>query len=196
MPQTVNASLDVAARMAKLVERVAASRDREAFAVLFDHYGPRLSTYLQRLGAEPALAEEIAQDAMVALWRKAELFDPAKSSVGTWLYRIARNRRIDLLRRSRGATIDLDDAMEPVDDAPQPDEALDAREREGLVRRAMETLPPEQLTLVRLAFFEGRSHSEIAAIEGLPLGTVKSRIRLAFSRLRRRLEVDGLVDAV
>lgn len=195
MPRTVNASPDVATNMAKLVERVAQSRDREAFATLFDHYGPRLSTYLQRLGAEPALAEEIAQDAMVALWRKAALFDPSKSSVGTWLYRIARNRRIDLLRRSRGATIDLDDVMEPVDDAPQPDEALDAREREGLVRRAMESLPPEQLTLVRLAFFEGRSHSEIAEIEGLPLGTVKSRIRLAFSRLRRRLEGDGLVDA-
>lgn len=192
----MSAPHDLAAGMAELVLKVAQSRDREAFAVLFDHYAPRLATYLQRLGAEPALAEEIAQDALVALWRKAELFDPQKSSVGTWLYRIARNRRIDLLRRAHGVTVDLDDAVEPADDAPQPDEALDAREREGLVRRAMATLPPEQLTLVRLAFFEGRSHSEIALLQGLPLGTVKSRIRLAFSRLRRRLEVDGLVDAV
>ncbi|GLK54730.1 RNA polymerase sigma-70 factor (ECF subfamily) [Methylopila capsulata] len=181
--------------MANLVARVAVDRDREAFAALYDHYAPRLAAYLQRLGADPALAEEVAQDAMVALWRKAALFDPAKSSVGTWLYRIARNRRIDLLRRAHGATVELDEAIVPIDDAPQADVAMAASERDGIVRRAMETLPPEQLTLVRLAFFEGRSHSEIAESEGLPLGTVKSRIRLAFSRLRRRLEGDGLVDA-
>jgi RNA polymerase sigma-70 factor (ECF subfamily) len=181
--------------MALLVARVAAERDREAFAVLFDHYAPRLSTYLQRLGADPAAAEEIAQDSMIALWRKAELFDPAKSSVGTWLYRIARNRRIDLLRRSRGVTIDIDDAVPPVDETPAPDEQLGARQRETLVRHAMTGLPPEQLKLVRLAFFEGRSHSEIAESTGLPLGTVKSRIRLAFTRLRRSLEAAGLVEA-
>lgn len=181
--------------MAGLVARVAQERDREAFAALFDHYAPRLSIYLQRLGADAALAEEIAQDAMMALWRKAGQFDPAKSSVGTWLYRIARNRRIDLLRRAHGATVEIDDVVQPIDDAPQPDVALDLREREGLVRRAMATLPPEHVRLVRLAFFEGRSHSEIARAEGLPLGTVKSRIRLAFNRLRRRLEADGLADA-
>jgi RNA polymerase sigma-70 factor (ECF subfamily) len=181
--------------MAGLVARVASSRDRAAFATLFDFYAPRLSTYLQRLGAEPALAEEIVQDTMVALWRKADLFDPAKSSVGTWLYRIARNRRIDLLRRNRGASVELEESMYPVDDRPLPDDALDAREREKLIRRAMAGLPPEQLVLVGLAFFEGRSHSEIAEQTGLPLGTVKSRIRLAFSRLRRNLEDQGLVEA-
>jgi RNA polymerase sigma factor (sigma-70 family) len=186
---------DVAKEMARLVERVAESRDRDAFALLFDHYAPRLSAYLQRLGAEPALAEEIAQDAMVALWRKADQFDASKSSVGTWLYRIARNRRIDLLRRARGGEVELAEAAQPVDDAPRPDEALAAQQRETLVRRAIRKLPAEQLALVRLAFFEGRSHSEIASETGLPLGTVKSRIRLAFSRLRRGLEADGLVDA-
>ncbi len=186
---------DIAREMAGLVARVASSRDRAAFATLFDFYAPRLSTYLQRLGAEPALAEEIVQDTMVALWRKADLFDPAKSSVGTWLYRIARNRRIDLLRRNRGASVELEESMYPVDDRPLPDDALDAREREKLIRRAMAGLPPEQLVLVGLAFFEGRSHSEIAEQTGLPLGTVKSRIRLAFSRLRRNLEDQGLVEA-
>lgn len=195
MSGIVKPTLDSASHMADLVARVAETRDRDAFAMLFDYYAPRLATYLQRLGAEPALAEEIAQDAMVALWRKAELFDPAKSSVGTWLYRIARNRRIDLLRRSRGATVELEDALIPADDAALADEALGDRERDGIVRRAMSVLPPEQLALVRLAFFEGRSHSEIAEALSLPLGTVKSRIRLAFSRLRRRLEADGLVDA-
>lgn len=181
--------------MAELVARVATNRDREAFAALFDHYAPRLSAYLQRLGADPALAEEIAQDAMVALWRKADQFDPAKSSVGTWLYRIARNRRIDLLRRAHGGEARLEDAVDPVDDRPRQDEALAASQRETLVRRAMRVLPAEQLSLVKLAFYEGRSHSEIATATGLPLGTVKSRIRLAFGRLRRRLEADGLQDA-
>lgn len=189
-------SSDVASEMAGLVGRVARHRDREAFARLFDHYAPRLAAYLQRLGAEPALAEEIAQDAMIALWRKAEQFDPEKSSVGTWLYRIARNRRIDLLRRARGGEAGLEEAAHPVDDQPRPDEALAARERETLIRRAMRILPAEQLSLVRLAFFEGRSHSEIAHETGLPLGTVKSRIRLAFGRLRRRLEDDGVADAI
>lgn len=183
------------AAMAALVARVAARRDKAAFAALFDHYAPRLAVYMQRLGADPALAEEIAQDAMTALWRKADQFDPDKSSVGTWLYRIARNRRIDLIRRARGGTAPLDEVAQPVDENPAPDEALAARQRETLVRRAMRALPSEQLSLVRLAFFEGRSHSEIASATGLPLGTVKSRIRLAFGRLRRRLEDDGVSEA-
>lgn len=186
----------LASDMAALVARVAADRDREAFETLFDHYAPRLAAYLQRLGADAALAEEIAQDAMVALWRKADQFDPQKSSVGTWLYRIARNRRIDLIRRSRGGDIALEEAAHPVDEAPRPDEACSARERETLMRRALKALPAEQLALVRLAFFEGHSHSEIANETGLPLGTVKSRIRLAFCRLRRRLEDDGVADAI
>lgn len=184
-----------AEEMAALVARVASRRDKAAFAALFDHYAPRLAAYLHRLGAEPSLAEEIAQDALATLWRKAEQFDPEKSSVGTWLYRIARNRRIDLLRRARGGEAPLEEAAQPVDDAPRPDEALAAREHETLVRRAMRALPAEQLALVRLAFFEERSHSEIASATGLPLGTVKSRIRLAFGRLRRRLEDDGVFEA-
>ncbi|MFC3695429.1 sigma-70 family RNA polymerase sigma factor [Chenggangzhangella methanolivorans] len=181
--------------MAALVARVASRRDREAFEQLFDHYAPRLCAYLARLGCEPALAEEITQDAMVALWRKADQFDPAKASVGAWLYRIARNRRIDLLRRAHGGSVELEETAMPVDDAPTPDEALAAHQRETLVARAMRGLPAEQLRLVRLAFFEERSHSEIADATGLPLGTVKSRIRLAFGRLRRSLEADGLADA-
>jgi RNA polymerase sigma-70 factor (ECF subfamily) len=196
MLRTVISSSDLASKMALLVAQVAVSQDRDAFAALFDHYAPRLAAYLQRLGSEPALAEEIVQDTMATLWRKAALFDPLKSSVGTWLYRIARNRRIDLLRRAHGMEVELDEALPLVDDAPQPDDALDARERERLVAEALASLPPEQLSLVRLAFFEGRSHSEIAQATGLPLGTVKSRIRLAFSRLRRSLEAAGLADAL
>jgi RNA polymerase sigma-70 factor (ECF subfamily) len=183
--------------LADLVAAVAESRDRSAFVRLFDHFAPRIKSYLMRLGSDPATAEEIAQDAMITLWRKAELFDRTKSSVGTWLFRIARNRKIDLLRRDRTSALDADDPMLLPAGAPEPGAATDAVRLEGLVRRAFDMLPPDQRRLVDLAFFEGRSHSEIAAQTGIPLGTVKSRIRLAFSRLRKTLEAEGIqADAI
>jgi RNA polymerase sigma-70 factor (ECF subfamily) len=183
------------AEFAALVARVAKDRDREAFIVLFDHFAPRLNGYLVRMGTDQALAEEITQDALATLWRKAALFDPAKSSVSTWLYRVARNRRIDLARRDRSGRIDHDDpSLLPVE--PESlDNQLDAQQREDAVRAALSVLPPEQLDLVRLAFFEAKTHSDIAAETGLPLGTVKSRLRLAFSRLRRQLEAEGVSGA-
>lgn len=179
---------------AELVSRVAAARDRSAFAVLFDHYAPRINGYLQRLGLDARQAEEITQEVMIVLWHKAALFDPAKSSLATWLYRVARNRRIDAVRRDRSHLLDpLDPIFQP--DAPEPaDDAIDARRREERIRLALAGLPEDQLTLVRDAFFLGLTHSQIAARAGLPLGTVKSRIRLAFARLRRILEDDPKVD--
>ncbi len=180
--------------LAALAAAVAENRDREAFARLFDHFAPRLNAHLLRLGTEPARAEEITQDVMVVLWRKASLFDPRKSSLSTWLYRIARNRRIDVARRERIGTLDLDEAgVEPLDDTDLERE-YDSQQREEAVRLAMASLPEEQLSLVRLAFFDGLSHSQIAERTGLPLGTVKSRIRLAFTRLRRTLEADGVAE--
>ena len=178
-----------------LVRAVADRRDRAAFTVLFDHFGPRLNGFLLRQGCDAALAEEVVQDTLSTLWRKADLFDPAKSSVSTWLYRIARNRRIDLARRDRSDRIDPEDPI--LHPAPQaePDRLMDAQQREEALRLALECLPEEQLRLVRLAFFDGLSHAEVASRTGLPLGTVKSRIRLAFTRLRRALEADGVVEA-
>jgi DNA-directed RNA polymerase specialized sigma24 family protein len=159
---------------ADLTRRVAEERDREAFARLFDHFAPRINAYLMRQGAPNGLAEEIAQDTMIVLWNKAHLFDSSKSSVSTWLFRVARNRRIDLIRRDKSDRIDPNDPIFH----PSP----------------MEALRPEQLDLIRKAFFEGLSHSEIAERSGLPLGTVKSRIRLAFKKLRDALEADPKVD--
>jgi RNA polymerase sigma factor (sigma-70 family) len=178
-----------------LVRAIAERRDRAAFTVLFDHFGPRLNGFLLRQGCDAALAEEVVQDTLSTLWRKADLFDPAKSSVSTWLYRIARNRRIDLARRDRSDRIDPEDPI--LHPAPQaePDRLMDAQQREEALRLALESLPEEQLRLIRLAFFEVLSHAEVAARTGLPLGTVKSRIRLAFTRLRRVLEADGVVEA-
>jgi RNA polymerase sigma-70 factor (ECF subfamily) len=173
---------------------VARHKDRVAFTRLFDHFAPRLNGYLQRLGSDAALAEEVTQDAMMTLWHKAALFDPTKSSVSTWLFRIARNRRIDLMRRNRVDYLDPNEpALSPVDN-PEIDRMIDIQQREEAVRQAMVQLPPEQLALVRLAFFDGLSHGDIAERTQLPLGTVKSRIRLAFTRLRRALEAEGVVE--
>jgi RNA polymerase sigma-70 factor (ECF subfamily) len=179
---------------AELVSRVANARDRSAFAVLFDHYAPRLNGYMRRLGLDARQAEEITQEVMIVLWHKAALFDAGKSSLATWLFRIARNRRIDAMRRDRSHLLDpLDPIFQP--DEPEPAEAvIDARQREERIRLALAELPEDQMTLIRYAFFLGLTHSQIAARAGLPLGTVKSRIRLAFARLRRTLEADPKVD--
>lgn len=183
-------------RFALLAARVAGERDRQAFAELFDHFAPRINGYLMRLGMDRGASEELAQEVMIVLWQKAHLFDPAKSSLSTWLFRVARNRRIDHKRRDRSALIDPEDPIfQP--DAPEPaDVTMDASTRDERVRHALESLPEDQRELVRLAFFNGFSHSEIAVQTGLPLGTVKSRIRLAFARLRKTIEADPQIDAV
>lgn len=179
---------------AALAARIAADRDRSAFAELFDFFAPRIKAYLRRLGMDDSAAEDVAQDVLVVLWNKAHLFDPAKSSLSTWLFRVARNRRIDVLRRDKSGLLDPDEPMlQPVEAAPV-DTLMDAEKRDERVRAAMSDLPDEQIELVRMAFFMGYSHSQIADQTGLPLGTVKSRIRLAFGRLRRALERDEKVD--
>lgn len=178
----------------ELIVKIAKTGDKAAFAELFDHFAPRLKGYLMQKGAEPSLAEEIVQDAMTTLWRKAHLFDPSKSSAGTWLYRIARNRRIDLLRRDKSGNLDPDDPSLHPEAPPDVSTEMDARLREERVRIALAKLPAEQQEVVRLAFFNGLSHSEIAERISLPLGTVKSRIRLAFARLRGAFEADAALD--
>lgn len=184
-----------AQRHADWLEAVAANADREAFTHLFDHFGPRVKAYLLRLGADDAMAEEVAQDVMVTLWRKAALFDRSKSSVATWLFRIARNRRIDMLRRKRTVSVDPETMVIEDESLPDPHETLDEAKRQTRIREALKQLPQEQLQLVELAFFTELSHSQISEETGLPLGTVKSRIRLAFGRLRRILDEDDDVDA-
>lgn len=179
---------------ARLADLVARERDRAAFEALFDHFAPRINGYLQQLGLPAAAAEDIAQEVMAVLWNKAHLFDPAKSSLATWLYRVARNRRIDASRRDRSHLLDESDPMLWPQDNADPDEELDAGRREASVRAALAELPPAQLELLRLAYYLGLSQSQIAERTGLPLGTVKSRIRLAFARLRGLLEADPKVD--
>jgi RNA polymerase sigma-70 factor (ECF subfamily) len=175
------------ARFCELVERVAGRADRAAFAELFGYYAPRVKSYLMRLGADPSLAEEIAQDVMTTVWRKAGLFDRTQASVSTWIFRIARNRRIDVFRRTRKPELDPEEPMVLPAGVEAPDARVDAMEAEARVRAAMKDLPDEQLALLKLAFYEGLSHREIADRLDLPLGTVKSRIRLAFVKMKARL---------
>jgi RNA polymerase sigma factor (sigma-70 family) len=177
-----------AAAWAALVERIAAQGDRQAFAELFRHFAPRVKSYLIRLGAAPPLAEELTQEAMIMVWRKAASFDRSQSSVATWLFTIARNKRIDAIRRERRPEIDPSDPLLVPDPEPPPDAAIGANERDARLRAAIATLPAEQADLLRLAFYEDKSHGDIAQERGLPLGTVKSRLRLAFGRLRKAME--------
>ncbi len=181
-------------RFAQLAERVASTRDRSAFIELFDYFAPRINGYLQRLGMKQGQAEDLAQEVMLTLWQKAHLFDPIKSSLSTWLFRVARNKRIDALRRDRSGLLDATDPMFQPSAPEAADVSMDAVTRDERVRLAMAQLPGEQLELIRLAFFDGLSHTEIAERTGQPLGTVKSRIRLAFARLRRVISSDDQVD--
>ncbi len=178
------------ARYTELMTRVAATRDPAAFSEIFKHYAPRVKAFLMKGGAPAAEADEIAQDVMVTVWRRAETFDASQASASTWIFTIARNRRIDQIRRQRRPEVDPNDPMFVPEAPPSADSLIEASEREARLRAALKVLPEEQRSLLRRAFFEARSHSEIAAETGIPLGTVKSRLRLAFGRLRRALEGD------
>lgn len=159
--------------------------DRSAFAALFELYGPRLKAFLIRRGIAVAEAEDLAQEAMLAVWRKAGQFDPARATAAAWLFAIARNLSIDRHRRNRPAP-EPDPALDP-DPPAQADMLLDEAQRAARVRQAMTGLPPDQAEALRLAFFDGYTHSEMESVLGIPLGTVKSRLRLAMGRLRTAL---------
>jgi RNA polymerase sigma factor (sigma-70 family) len=175
-------------RLAALVEAVARDRDRAAFAELFRHFAPRVKSYLLRQGADDGTAEEVMQEALLMVWRRAETYDRRQATVSTWLFTIARNKRIDRIRREKRPEFDpTDPLLVPEPEAP-PDQAHDAGQAEDRLRAALATLPPEQAELVRTAFFQDLSHRDIAIARNLPLGTVKSRIRLALEKLRKALE--------
>jgi RNA polymerase sigma factor (sigma-70 family) len=173
-----------------LVLRVGRSRDRQAFIRLFEHFAPRVKAYLLRLGADDGTAEEVTQETMLTLWRRADSFDPTQAGAGTWVFTIARNRRIDLLRRERRPEAGPEAAERVADPAMPADQAIAGRQRDIRVLSALRELPQEQAELIHMAYYEDLSQTAIAERTGLPLGTVKSRFRLAFTRLRRILGSD------
>ncbi|MEO1196289.1 MAG: sigma-70 family RNA polymerase sigma factor [Pseudomonadota bacterium] len=167
------------------MRRIADERDQSAFQDVFAHFAPRVKAFLMKSGAAEAMAEDCAQDVMVTLWNKAHMYDPARASVATWIFTIARNRRIDALRKER--------RPEPEDLAwgpeAEPDQAdvMALQQESDQLSEAMKALPDRQRELIEKAYFGDLSHSEIAAATGLPLGTIKSRIRLALERLRHTM---------
>lgn len=184
---------ETSAGFARLVLQIAETQDRTAFAQLFAHFGPRLKSYLMRLGSPEAEAEDLLQEVMVTLWRRAAGFDPRLASVSTWLFTIARNKRIDRLRRDKHIDWEADDPALIAEEAfgepvPGADHAYDLAQQNDRLRAALALLPPEQASLLQQAYWEDRSHRDIAETTQIPLGTVKSRIRLALTRLRAVLK--------
>ncbi len=174
----------------ELLSRIGATQDRAAFAELFTRYAGRIKAFLIKSGAEPGEADETTQEVFVSVWRRANTYDPAKASAATWVFAITRNRRIDLIRRQRRPEPDPNDPLFAPDPPDSPERALSGESRDQVVRQALEELPSAQRSIVQMAFYEGLTHVEIASALDLPLGTVKSRLRLAFSRLRGALGVE------
>lgn len=167
---------------------VAERRDREAFKALFEAFGPRIRAFVGRRGTDPATADEIVQETFVNVWRKAHLFDPGKSSASTWMYAIARNVRIDLLRRENRPAFDPTDPALVPEPEPSAHQVVSHAQETARLKDALALLPDEQQQVLRLAFVEEKTHAEVSEELGIPLGTVKSRIRLALGRIRTQLE--------
>lgn len=172
-----------------LVEATA-SGDRQAFVELFGQIAPRIKWYLINLGARPGQAEELTQEVMVTIWQRASDFDRKRSAAGTWIYTIARNRRIDLWRKEQRRRFDPEEPLLKSPEPSVPDDELSATEQAAQVRNAIASLPEELSTLIRFAYFDGLSHSEIAQKTGIPLGTVKTRIRKATKIIGQYLDLE------
>ncbi|PID37280.1 MAG: RNA polymerase subunit sigma [Rhodobacterales bacterium] len=162
------------------------ARDRAAFAALFDHFAPRLKAFVMRTGVGPQQAEEIVQEVMLTVWHKAAQFDPARAQVSAWIYQIARNRQIDVMRKENRPL--PEDLTQQADTEPDAAQILSLEQETLQLKEALASLKPEQREMIEQAYLGELTHSEIRARTGLPLGTIKSRIRLGLERLRHHLK--------
>ncbi len=167
------------------VARIRDAQDQAAFAELFQHFAPRVKAFLIKSGSDAAMAEECAQEVMATLWHKAHLFDPTRATVATWVFTIARNKRIDVLRRQRRP--EPEDLGWGPEAEPDQHDVMALQQETAQLRDALTALPEAQRELIEKAYFGDLSHREIASQTGLPLGTIKSRIRLALDRLRHAM---------
>ena len=179
-----------------LLRAIAERADRSAFVEIFQRFAGRVKAFMMRSGAGPDVAEEIAQEVMVTVWRKAARFDAARAGAATWIFTIARNRRIDRFRRESRAEPDPNDPLFQPEPEADPAETAARTDRDDHVRRAVAALSEDQREVVRLAFYAGLSHGEIAETLGTPLGTVKSRLRLSFTKLRGALGEDFSMELI
>ena len=178
----------------QLLILVGRNKDKSAFKALYEHFAPRLKSFLLRIGSDETAAEEICQEAMIMVWRKAESFNPESAGASTWIFTIARNKRIDRLRKENRPMPDFNDPSfykKPID---KSDDILQRVDEEKKIKKALKNLPPEQAKLIFSAYYDEKSHKKIADETDLPLGTVKSRIRLAINRLRTQLDEFGGSD--
>lgn len=170
-----------------LLQAVGQKQDKSAFIQLFNHFAPRIKSFLIKGGAKPEQAEELAQEAMMTVWTRAATYDPKQANAGTWIFTIARNKRIDALRKTGRMIVGIEDPAYIPDETPHADTGILDSERTAKLAEAIRDLPPEQSALIRKSFFEDKTHAQIAEEEKIPLGTVKSRLRLAMDRLRPKL---------
>lgn len=166
-----------------LISRIRAG-DQDALAVLHDRYAQVVYSVALRVLGDTAQAEDVLQEIFLQLWRKPETFDSNRGSLGAWLAVIARHRAIDQLRRRRPES-DIDDVIISIDS--DLEQTADRNRAIARIRSAVEQLPLEQRRALELAFFQGLTHSEVAAKTGEPLGTIKTRIRAALAALRKGL---------
>lgn len=170
-----------------LMLAITQNKDKEAFVQLFSYFAPRVKSYLMGNGCAVDQADELAQETMLAVWDRAYSYDPKKAAVSTWIFTIARNKRIDVLRKENRPAPHPDDPFF-VENVDQPDELYDLEAEQEIVSEALSKLPEDQARIVYMNFFEDKSHAQIAEETHIPLGTIKSRIRLALNKLRGSLE--------
>lgn len=171
---------------------IAENQDRQAFIALFEHFAPRVKSFLMKAGSDEPSADELAQETMLTVWNKAGSFNPEKAAASTWIFTIARNKRIDLLRKTTRYELEYTDPLYVPDESASPVENINHEQEAVRLKNAIENLPEEQASLIKKAFFEDKSHTAIAEETGIALGTVKSRIRLALERLRKNAKVNEL----
>ena len=168
------------------LKRIQTDQDQQAFAELFGYFAPRVKAFLMKSGAAPGMAEDCTQEVMATLWHKAHLFDPSRASVSTWIFTIARNKNIDALRKQRRP--EPEELTWGPEAEPEASDILVMQQESDQLGQAMKSLPGQQRELIEKAYFGDLSHSQIAAETGLPLGTIKSRLRLALTKLRQTMK--------
>ena len=177
--------------LSALLKKIAIKQDKKAFAELFQYFAPRVKSYALKLGCSEIMAEDVAQQTLVKVWQKSNLFDETKASASTWIFRIARNLRIDILRKETYFHYDDFDYTNIEDDSDTAETTITRSQSGEAMRKALQLLPENQANVIRLSFYDGLSHIDIAKKLQLPLGTVKSRLRLALSKLRQEINYDG-----
>ena len=179
---------DPSIKHAALMARVANASDKQAFSDLFAFFAPKVKGLMLKQNVDPELAEELMQETMLTVWTKAGQFTKGRGSVSAWIFTIARNKRIDRFRK-QGIRhyVDVDEFEFP-DDSQDSEDQLLASERDRLVASATEKLPEEQKQVVKMSFIDDLPQIEIANQLGIPLGTVKSRMRLAYNKIKTELE--------